>query len=48
MHQAPTSTPWHQAVLAWVNGTTIFAPLRPPAVRFKHPRSTFIVLGRAI
>ena len=39
-------TPWHQRAVAWANGTTFFAPLVPPQVRYRHPRTAFVTLGR--
>lgn len=40
-------TPWGQIPMAYTNGVTVYPPLRPTPVRYKHPRSTFIVLTRA-
>lgn len=43
---APHANPWAQLALAWVNGTTLFPPLRAVPVRKRRPRTMYIVLGK--
>lgn len=45
-NQPTPAQPWGQTPLAYTNGVTVYPPLTPPPVRYKHPRSTFIVLTR--
>lgn len=45
--QAHLTSPFGQQCIAWVNGTHWFAPIKPPVIRKRQPRTEHIDLRAA-